>query len=274
MSIVIKPVQSIADCRLIETLQLKIWESSPLEVVPDHLLWTIAKEKGLVLLACTETQIPVGFAFGFLSRTGTGQLKLASHQMGVLPGYQNEGIGYQLKLAQRAWALAQGINLITWTFDPLQSRNGYLNLRKLGGVCAGYFRNLYGEMRDELNQGLPSDRFQVDWWVAADWVARRLARPAPSPAIADLPLLNPTSPADDRLEPPPPFKPGHERYYRVAIPADLNQLKATAPALALAWRLHTRAIFEAAFAAGYTVVDLLREGDRNFYLLQKDWLPE
>lgn len=273
MPILVEPVHNINECRLIEALQLKIWESTPLEVVPDHLLWTMAKEGGLVLLARTEVHTPVGFAFGFLSRTDTGQLKLASHQVGVLPGAQNESIGYQLKLAQRDWALAQGLDLITWTFDPLQSRNAYLNLRKLAGVCATYFRTLYGEMRDELNQGLPSDRFRVDWWVATDRVARRLAGQSSSAVGADSPLLNPTTLVNGLPHPPPAFALGDELYYRVEIPPDINDLKAIAPALALAWRLQTRALFEAAFTAGYTVVDLLRAGDRNFYLLQKEHLP-
>ncbi len=76
--------------------------------------------------------------------------------------------------------LAQGIDLITWTFDPLETRNATLNFHKLGAVCNTYFPNLYGDMRDGLNAGLPSDRFQVDWWIASERVAQRLAGEPPS----------------------------------------------------------------------------------------------
>ena len=89
-----------------------------MEVVPDHLVLTMAKEGGDVLLAIAEDGQPVGFGYGFLAMTEDGRLKLASHQVGVLPAYQDTGLGYQLKLAQRAAALASNIELITWTFDP------------------------------------------------------------------------------------------------------------------------------------------------------------
>lgn len=82
----------------------------------------------------------------------------------VLPAYQGLGIGERLKWAQRDAVLAQGIDLITWTYDPLESANAYLNLRKLGAVCNTYLRNVYGNLTDTLNNGLATDRFQVDWW--------------------------------------------------------------------------------------------------------------
>ncbi|MDX1524061.1 MAG: hypothetical protein R3264_20700, partial [Anaerolineae bacterium] len=94
----IHPITTIEECRIIERLQAEIWQTGDLEVAPDHLLWTIAKEEGIVLLAETEAGEPVGFAYGFLSRTKTGHLKLASHQAGVLPAYQAGGFGYQIKL--------------------------------------------------------------------------------------------------------------------------------------------------------------------------------
>ena len=99
---------------------------------------------------------------------------------GVHPAYRNRGLGYSLKLAQREHVLAQGIDLITWTFDPLETRNATLNFHKLGAVCNTYLPNLYGDMRDGLNAGLPSDRFQVDWWIASERVAQRLAGQPPS----------------------------------------------------------------------------------------------
>ena len=144
MAISIFPVTKIEECRIIEQLQLEIWGGDGLEVTPDHLLLTMAKESGVVLLATTGAGQPVGFGYGFLAMTESGRLKLASHQVGVLPAHQDAGLGFALKLAQRDIALTRQLNLITWTFDPLQSRNARLNLRKLGAVSNTYFRNLYG----------------------------------------------------------------------------------------------------------------------------------
>jgi predicted GNAT superfamily acetyltransferase len=271
MSVTITAITSIEECRIIERLQAEIWESSELEVAPDHLLWTIVKEGGMVLLARNETGEPIGFAYGFLGWTATKYLKLASHQVGVLSAYQNEGIGYQIKLAQREIALAQGLDLITWTFDPLQGRNANLNLRKLGVVCNTYLPNLYGLMRDELNQGLPSDRFRVEWWLDSVRVEQRLAGEVSS-AEWDYPIINAaTQTAEGLFSPPEQVTLPQEDYALVEIPTDINQLREVAPALALRWRLHTRQIFQTAFEAGYTVVDLLRRDQRNYYLLQKNW---
>lgn len=273
MTVHIQRVTTIEACRDIEQLQKNIWASTDLEVAPDHLLFTIAKEGGVVLLAKTEADEPVGFAYGFLSQTETGQLKLASHQAGVLPTAQDSSIGYALKLAQRQAALDLGLELITWTFDPLQGRNAYFNLYKLGAVCNTYFPNLYGEMRDDLNQGLPSDRFRADWWIAADRVVRRVAGEVEERSVSAYPILNASlSGHDDARLPTSTVQPLSASHCLVEIPADINRLKMEAPAAALQWRFQTRQIFEQAFAAGYTAVDLLRDQGRNYYLLQKDGL--
>ena len=117
MTISIQPVSTIEACRAIERLQAQIWQCADIEVTPNHTLLTLAKEGSIVLLALDNDK-PVGFAFGFLGFTTDNCLKFASHIVGVLPAYQNSGVGYQLKLAQRELALACNINLITWTFDP------------------------------------------------------------------------------------------------------------------------------------------------------------
>lgn len=275
MPISVRPVTTIEECRAIERLQAEIWESEAI-VVPDHLLLTVAKEGGLVLLALDEAENPAGFAFGLLSLTENNRLKLASHQVGVLPAYQNSGVGYGLKLAQREVALARNLDLITWTFDPLQGRNARLNLRKLGAVCNTYMRNLYGEMRDEINQGLPSDRLRVDWWVATAHVGNRIGgrHTGQMDWASEYPILNPATILDDGLSAPPDkYAPLDTACCLVEIPHDINRLKSEAPQLALKWRLQTREIFEMAFAAGYIAIDLIRREGRNYYLLQKDWQP-
>ena len=276
MSILIEPVTTVEQCRAIEQLQIDIWGCTDMEVTPDHLVLTIAKEGGIALLAADEQGQPVGFGYGFLGVTEDGRLKLASHQVGVLPTYQDTGLGFKLKLAQREAALARKIDLITWTFDPLQGRNARFNLRKLGAVGNIYLANLYGELRDELNQGLPTDRIKVEWWIATDHVVNRITGRAGEPDLSpsDCPVLNAATILSNGLPVPPnSFNSPKSDLCLIEIPADIQFVKAAAPELALTWRLQTRQIFEDAFADGYTAVDLVRREGRNFYLLHKDWQP-
>lgn len=273
MTISIRPVTTIEECQAMEQLNIEIWGTVDRDVNPCHILLIIAKEGGLVLLALDDEQ-PIGFSLGLLGLTEQNRLKIVSHMTGVLPRYQSSSVGYQLKLAQRQAALERGFELITWTFDPLQGRNAYLNLNKLGAVCNTYLRHLYGDMPDALNRGMPSDRFQVDWWIGSPHVAGRLARQIITPD-AIYPLINPTTLLKRGfLSPPATFDPPGLPYCLVQIPPDFPSLRAAAPDLAVHWRLHTREVFEAYFAASYTIVDLRRGEDRNFYVLQKDWQPE
>lgn len=275
MTITIRPPVTLAEYRAIEWLEAEIW-GYEVGVVPVHLLLTIAKEGGIVLLVFDEAENPIGFACAFVGLTKDRRVKLASHQAGVLSAYRNRGVGYQLKLAQREAALAQNFDLITWTFDPLQGRNARLNLRKLGAVCNTYISNLYGDMPDKLNQGLPSDRFRVDWWITTEHVSQRISgrfvEPELSPSVC--PVLNPaTILANGLLAPADTFNLTGNDCCLVEIPTDISRLKQDAPDLALKWRRQTREIFETAFDNGYTAVDLIRREGRNYYLLRKDWQP-
>ena len=292
MTIEIRLVKTHEEYRAVEQLQRDVWGLTEVEVVPDHLLLTIQKNAGMVMgafdcLAGEGREQLVGFVFGFVGLTLEGKVKHCSHMAGVIPAYQSQNVGYRLKLAQREHVLAQGIDLATWTFDPLESRNARLNFRKLGVTCSTYLRNLYGNMRDELNVGLPSDRFQVDWHVASDHVADRLRGDWIGPSLSTLraegiPVLNPALSGDrsaehSRQSPPrPPHKtlPITGEWLLIQIPAHFQAIKSADSELALAWREHTRVLFESAFAAGYTVVDLLFENWQSHYLLKKDWTPK
>jgi len=306
----IRPVQTHDEYRAVEQIQREAWGLDDVDVVPDHLLITAHKNGGLVLGAFeplpeespenspedSKEQL-VGFVFGFVGLTSDGQVKHCSHMAGVAPTCQNRNVGYRLKLAQREQVLAQGIELITWTFDPLESRNAYLNFHKLGTTCGAYLRELYGSMRDGLNVGLPSDRIQVDWHIASDHVAGRLQgdRTTPSASLRATPSLSALQaggvPVVNRppLSPPlcPPQREGGRRdgmpqtvlplegdRLLIQIPAHFQAIKSADLELARAWRLHTRALFEAAFARGYTVVDMLFEAGQSYYLLKKDWASQ
>lgn len=284
MSITIRPVKTIADCRILEDLMMKIWGWGARNALPSHITITIAKNGGVLLLARDDqandalpSEEPIGFCLGFVGFTKELRVKHCSHQAGVLPAYQNSGVGYQLKLAQRQAVLAQHLDQVTWTFDLLETRNANLNLHKLGAVCCTYLRNVYGELVDSLNKGLPTDRLQVDWWIASPWVASRVEKKASLLTLQEwleqgTPILNPAKrnhqgylvPSDMLLSP-------QSQYCLVEIPANIQAIKAKDIRLAYAWRMQSRAVFEDAFSQGYHVIDMLYQAGRSCYLLQKDW---
>ncbi|MGE0128443.1 MAG: hypothetical protein AB7U82_10220 [Blastocatellales bacterium] len=278
MAIEIRPVKTEDEYHAVEQLQRDIWGAQDIEIVAFETLMTAHKNGGVMLGAfdtVEDEERMIGFVFGFAGLTADGRVKHCSHIAGVLPGYRDRNVGYALKLKQRKQALAQGIDLVTWTFDPLESRNARFNFHKLGATCDTYLRNLYGAMRDTLNAGLPSDRFQADWRIASPRVEAKLrgetgaapASPPPSLLMADgVPLINPDG-ARAGLRPPEKPVIAAERML-IQIPSDFQSLKASDKNLALEWRLHTRELFEAAFAKGYTATDLLIEAGRSYYLLQ------
>lgn len=277
--ITIRPITALADYEGVEALQREVWQfADDTELVPVHLLKAVAENGGLLLGAFNAPGELVGFVFGFLAQQ-EGRLKHHSHMMGVLPAYRNAGVGFRLKCAQRQALLAQGLEWATWTYDPLEGRNAYLNIHKLGVVCNTYLRNMYGELRDRLNVGIPSDRFQVDWWLRSQRVEQRVRGEQPRLTLAaalaaGAEAVNETRPAG-RIRMPL----GSQLDSRVAsvlveIPADFQAVKQTDLDVARHWRLHTRGLFERYFQAGYTAVEFISEAAagerRNFYLLARD----
>jgi predicted GNAT superfamily acetyltransferase len=279
----IRPVNSIDEYWAVEQLQREVWGLEDTEIVPDHMLVTAQKNGGLVLgafeIAGDGTEQLIGFVFGIVGLTRDGEVKHCSHMAAVSRAYQSQNVGYRLKLAQRERVLSQDMSLITWTFDPLESRNARLNFRKLGVICRTYFRDLYGVMRDGLNAGLPSDRFQVEWHIASAHVAARLSDRWHGPSLSALqamgvPVLNPVHPGGGDLpEPSQQVLPVKGERVLVQIPARFQAIKLADLGLALAWREHTRGLFEDVFAAGYVIVDLLFEEGQSYYLLQKEYVP-
>lgn len=263
MTIEIRPVAGYAEYMACEELQNITWDGYG--IVPLNMLLT-AHVNGGVLLGAFDTAAPaapmVGFVFGFLGRAGDGRIKHCSHMAAVLPAYRNAGIGERLKLAQREAVLAQGIELMTWTYDPLISRNARLNIQKLGATCRTYKPNTYGPDPVPADD-LPSDRFQVDWWLGSERVARRLAGadqpPTAAQILAGATLLNP--------DPEGPAAPIAGERLALQIPADIDAVRDSNFARARAWRYQLRDLAVAAFAAGYYVAEYARAGDDGYYLL-------
>jgi predicted GNAT superfamily acetyltransferase len=273
MAIEIRPIETEEEYRAVEQLQREIWGAQDIEIVAHEMLMTAHKNGGVMLGAFDREKL-AGFVFGFVGLTPDGRVKHCSHMAGVAADYRDRNVGYALKLKQRDQALAQGIELVTWTFDPLESRNARFNFHKLGATCDTYLRNFYGAMRDALNAGLPSDRFQVNWLIGSSRVESRLRGAIAGASLSSLlaegvPLIN--SPVADRfLRPPEKVLPFEEVCALIQIPSDFQSLKAADRELALAWRLHTRGLFEEAFAKGYVATDLLVENGQVFYLLERN----
>ena len=256
----IRRLEMLAEYSAAESLQQECWGSGPIEAVPSHLLITAQHEGGLVLGAFAPDGRLVGFVFGFLGRAD-GRLKHCSHMAAVLPAYRNRHIAYRLKLAQRAAVLAQGLDLCTWTFDPLLYLNARLNIARLGAVSRAYKRNVYGEMRDALNADLPTDRLYVAWELTSARVESCVTSGAPAGTPIAGVLLTEVTTADGipRLtgRHPLPDAPA----LGIQIPREFGPIRARAPEAAAAWRAGTAPLFEAAFAAGYTVANITPDPD-------------
>jgi predicted GNAT superfamily acetyltransferase len=279
MVVEIRPIQTHEEYQAVEHLQREVWGFDDVQIVPIHLLLTAHKNGGLVLGAFDaasegESQRLVAFVFGFVGLSPDGRTKHCSHMLGVDAAFRDRNLGYRLKLAQREHVLRQGIDLITWTFDP---RNANLNFRKLGATCNTYVRDLYGDMSNLLYVGLSSDRLQVDWHIASDHVAARLRRKGMSSSLSALraegvPVLNRPL-RGDLPRPAQTTLPLEGERLLVQIPSHLQAIKAADMGLARAWRLHARSVFESAFTHGYVVTDLLFEDGQSCYFLERNWTP-
>ncbi len=231
----------------IEDLQARAWEMEPRGVVPGALMGIIASGGGILLAAYDRDHgdRPVGFVLGLLARRD-GRLYHASHMLATDPAYQGRGIGAALKRRQREVALAQGLDLMTWTFDPLIARNAHLNLHKLGAISRTYYEDYYGPMDDRFNGGLPTDRLLVEWRLTGPVPPVPLPVPAaPTPILSaeeGRPVL--------RLEQAPAGAP-----LSVWVPGDSTAIKERDSAAALDWRLALRRALSWAFAHGYVVRD-------------------
>jgi predicted GNAT superfamily acetyltransferase len=159
-------------------LESQVWGFGERELVPSQMYVVAAKIGGQVLAAFVGSKI-VGFVLAYPG-IRQGEPYLHSHMAAVLPEFQDLGIGRKLKLAQREDALARGISLIEWTFDPLQAKNAYFNICRLGVVARRYVPDLYGSTTSPLHAGLPTDRLVAEWHLASERVAEVLGGKQPA----------------------------------------------------------------------------------------------
>lgn len=283
--ITIRPLRSFDEMHPAVDLQRTHWGDDLESVVPAQMLFTLATHGGHVLAAFDGARM-VGLLIGLL---GTGEdyvdgpvfshLQVASKRMVVLSEYRSHGIGYRLKMAQRDFALQQGMKLVTWTFDPLLAPNASLNLHKLGAICRTYLLDYYGTTTGAgLTTLGSSDRLLAEWLIAHERVAARAAGTYTAPALAQVlesgaTIVNPAVVSGGEWIAPGEIDSARGATLLLEIPLNYTAMIGAQPDLARAWRGHTRGLFQDLFGAGYIATGFVRatyEGrDRAFYVLSR-----
>jgi predicted GNAT superfamily acetyltransferase len=152
------------ELREVVALQKTIWGFEDADLLPFRML-VVATKIGGQLLGAFDGDRMIAFCLAIPGLKADGTAYLHSHMLGVLAEYRNHGVGRQLKLRQRDDALARGIDLIEWTFDPLEIKNAHFNVERLGAIVRRYLRNQYGASSSPLHGGLPTDRLVAEWWI-------------------------------------------------------------------------------------------------------------
>ena len=275
-SIIIRDFESIAEMRAVEEMQKEVWGCDDRDVVPALTLIPSIAVGGILVGAFDKDEL-VGFAYGFIGLED-GEVTLHSDMLAVKAAYRDHQLGFKLKLAQRERAIAQGIARMTWTFDPLQSRNAHLNFAKLGVVSDCYKINFYGETTSSfLHQHMGTDRLWVSWPLKSERVKGRIEK-RENKRQSPLELKNierlvgvdaNNSPVRSELR-----TNGVEQIKQgvvIEIPNEIGALQQENPDLAVHWREATRAAFVEALGAGFIVTEFYGatkgEGGCGVYLL-------
>lgn len=255
---IIREVTEKAEIQLVVSLQDLIWGKS--NTTPYPFLVASIHNGGMIIGAFLQEEL-VGFCYSFPG-FHRKEIYLVSHMMAVKAEGRDAGLGYKMKIKQMELALKRGYTKIIWTFDPLESRNANLNIAKLGGLVKTYFSNHYGEMEDELNGGLPSDRFLLEWDIEEvsnnhhpageqiqSLVTWKTRGEIPIPLSFDV-LLNK---ADT---------------YKVPVPKNIHTIKEIDFAAAEKWRMVLRNVFKQLFAKGYIIHSFQRTNESvNYYIV-------
>ena len=252
--VVIRPVSEVTELEACVQLQVATWGYDPADVVPRRLFSLAGRIGGQVLGAFLGERL-VGFLLALPAhRNGHGYLH--SHMLAVVPDVRDHGIGQRLKLAQRDDALARGIELIEWTFDPLVIKNAHLNLNRLGAVARRYAHDFYGPTSSPLQGGLPTDRLYAEWWLRSERVRRALEG------------------SQSRTEVLQRLAVDCVVVERVSVPAALAEWKGSAEgrARARAVQAANAKLLEASFAAGLSALAFgrLPNGDGSYQLAKWD----
>jgi predicted GNAT superfamily acetyltransferase len=269
---IIRELKKIEEMVPLVDLQKIIWGYN--DPYTARLMMVIAKTGGQVLGAYDGDK-PIGFAF-MLYAYKEGKNYLHSQLVGVLPEYRNANLGYALKLAQRDYALKISLKKIEWTFDPLQSKNAYFNVHKLGAIIQRYEPNYYGNLGGAYSANLDSDRVYAEWYVGSDRVSKRLKGESELNISDDIQAIesktvnrvvfNAKGLAENQ---------GYDLHtlhtdFFIEIPEDFETIKSDLY-LARHWRQQLREMLMYFLERGYPILDVISlrvdQKRRNFYYL-------
>ncbi|MGB6678421.1 MAG: hypothetical protein WBE44_17125 [Terriglobales bacterium] len=296
-AVTIRDLQTFEDLKQVDEVEREVWGLSDIDTTPLTLV-IATKEAGSIWVGAFDGTKLVGFAFGFLGLEG-GRLIVHSHMLAVREPYRNLDLAYNLKLAQRERALAIRIDdgradsrtsdirisEMTWTFDPLQSRNAHLNFTKLGVVSESYKVDFYGPETSSVLHRNGTDRLWVTWPLSSRRVSDRLQGKDNRAEVLDaLSTLTPLIHFNGDGKPARTDLAAALNRQRIAIeiPSDIVEVERKDPALAWEWRLQTRWAFTEALNAGFSVAEFCRtvrgQQGPGVYLLEKakveDYVPE
>lgn len=266
MTITFRELKTQQELKQLETLESAIWKGET--PIPHHMTLTLAKFGGLFLGAYDKDDRIIGFLYSFPGYTD-GQPHLCSHMMGFLPEYRKQGLGVQMKWLQRDEAIRLGHTKITWTYDPLETVNGFLNIVKLGGIVRTYYPNCYGSLDDDFNRGLPTDRFLVEWFLTSNRVENYRTGSKRLPEVQRAPQVLRYEKNDNLPRPVEMDTTREEEVVLLSVPAFFQDVKRTDLTVASQWREMTGTLFSSYFARGYAVTHLIREEDMVIYVLEK-----
>jgi len=269
----IRPLRTIEELHACVALQEETWGHGFSERVPPAILKVAQILGGVSSGAWDDRGTLVGFVFG-MTGVRDGEVVHWSDMLAVRRGLRDSGLGGELKAYQRRVLLERGVNTMYWTFDPLQSRNAYLNFSKLGIVVREYARDMYGETDSPLHRGIGTDRFIALWQMDSERVTRRIEQGERGPVAEahadDAAALAEADEGSELPRPGPPRTGLDAPRVRIAIPADISEVMATSMDLAVAWREATRATITHYLDRGYEVRELLRGARTSDYLLTRE----
>lgn len=251
----LRPLTSLNDAAAIERVMVATWGEH--QLLPSEVIRALG-ESGNAPYGASDGDELVGYVLGWAGVDPVDGLHMHSHMLAALPDRRHRGVGYALKLAQRAQCLDQRIGLVRWTFDPLIARNAWFNLVKLGATADRFLPNFYGEMSDAINRGDRSDRLVVRW---------DLERMTPGPRPAEGADLLDVTGDDDRRPHPHDVEPPDRGPALLRIPREYHALRARNRETGHAWREATAVAFTKSFAAGFVVTGFTR--DSSYVLTRK-----
>lgn len=262
-----KPITEHDELQKAVDLQVDIWGTEIVTPLPQLVA---AIHNGGCVIGAYDGSRMIGFVYGFSGITSIhSKPHLVSHMMAVAPDYRNQGIGESLKRRQREWAIGKGFEKITWTFDPLEIKNGYLNLTKLGGYVRTYYVSYYGIMQDKINKGMPTDRFLLEWDLLSDSVVNVGMKKEKYGNISDYPLALEFS-IQDSLPISGNVVQREGDIILVPSPKDVQALKNHSFELAYDWRMKIRQAIQELFSKGYIIVAAIPSDDVGYYVLEKE----